>query len=388
MRTCTVRTGGRSAAVVLASLGVGAGALAGCGDAPGSTPRDPAGEPREVIFTGICDASAAVPLTGRLFAVADDEDSVLRVYDADRGGEPVRSVDLSASLFPPDLTKQSKKKKKGKKKQQTAGEGAGTPSAKAKPRRSPESDIEGATRLGDVAYWMTSHGRNRSGERKDARLLFFATTARDGSDDLRLLARGYEHLLEDLLADGRYARFALAAASELAPKEPGGLNLEGLGERPEGGVWIGFRNPIPGGRALVAPLLNPERLGEGERARLGDPILLDLGGLGVRSLSRWHGRTLIVAGSFADGGDARLYSWDGRGSPAAVSGLDLSGFRPEAFFSPEERDEILLLSDDGGVEIDGEECKRLADPGRKRFRGRWIALPPPAQTGAEARAPS
>ena len=389
MRPCGERRRrhwGRSTAVVLASLVVAA-AVDRCGDVPGSTARDSATGPREVTFTGICDASAAVPLTSRLFAVADDEDSVLRVYDADRGGEPVRSADLSASLFPPDEGKQSKKKKH-KKKQTSVKQAAGTASAGGKPRRAPESDIEAATRLGDVAYWMTSHGRNRTGKRKDARMLFFATTARDGRDDLRLLGRVYEHLLEDLLVDARYAPFDLAAASELAPKEPGGLNLEGLGERPGGGVWIGFRNPIPGGRALVAPLLNPERLIEGERARLGDPILLDLDGLGIRSLSRWRGRTLIVAGSFAEGGDSRLYTWDGHGTPAAVPGLDLSGFHPEGFFSPEDRDEILLLSDDGSVEIDGEECKRLEDPGRKRFRGRWIALPPPPQRGPGSLGPS
>lgn len=328
---------------------------------------------REVVFVGICDASGAVPLTSRTFAVADDEDSVLRVYDADRGGEPLRSVDLSASLFAPDAAKQSEQAKKKKKKKKDGKEQQGDPEAK-KPRRAPESDLEAATRIGDVAYWMTSHGRNRSGERKDARLLFFATTAHGGSDSLGLVGRAYEHLLEDLLADPRYAAFGLAAASELAPKDAGGLNLEGLGERPEGGVWIGFRNPIPGGRALVAALLNPERLVEGERARLGDPILLDLGGLGIRSLSRWRGRTLIVAGPYADGGASQLFTWDGRGAPAPVSGLDLAGLNPEGFFSPEDREQVLLLSDDGGVEIDGKECKRLEDPARKRFRGRWIGI--------------
>ncbi len=356
MRSCGAPHKGRqgcSAAVVLASLGFAAAALVGCGDPTGAATGDSTDGSREVIFTGICDASAAVALTPRLFAVADDEDSILRVYDADRGGEPVRSVDLSETLFPPDEPKQGK------------------------PPRAPESDIEAAARLGDVAYWMTSHARNRAGKRKDARLLFFATTARDGSDALRLLGQGYAQLLEDLLADARYASFDLAAASELAPKDPGGLNLEGLGERPEGGLWIGFRNPIPGGKALLAPLLNPERLVEGERARLGDPILLELGGLGIRSLSRWRGQILIVAGSHAEGGISQIFSWDGRGSPTTVPGLDLSGFNPEGFFSPEERDEILLLSDDGGVESDGEECKRLDEPERKRFRGRWISLASP-----------
>lgn len=347
----------------LAALAALAGAAAACA-ASGD-------EPREVVFTGACDASAAVPLSPSLFAVGDDEDNVLRVYDADRGGAPLRAVSLSASLFPAkEKAKSEKKKKKGKektgKKPNRPGAGGG-----------PESDIEAATRIGDLAFWMTSHARNRAGERKDARRLLFATSARGAEDPLRLLGRGYGGLLDDLLADPRYAGFGLAAGAELAPKEPGGLNLEGLGERPEGGVWIGFRSPTPGGRALLAPLLNPEGLPSGERARLGDPVLLDLGGLGVRSLSHWRGRTLLLAGPPAGGATSRLYTWNGRGAPAPVPGLELSAFNPEGFFTPEERDAILLLSDDGTALIDGEECKRLDDPGRKRFRGRWIELPRP-----------
>jgi hypothetical protein len=346
----------------LAALAARAGAAAACA-ASGD-------EPREVVFTGACDASAAVPLSPSLFAVGDDEDNVLRVYDADRGGAPLRAVSLSASLFPAkEKAKSEKKKKKGKektgKKPNRPGAGGG-----------PESDIEAATRIGDLAFWMTSHARNRAGERKDARRLLFATSARGAEDPLRLLGRGYGGLLDDLLADPRYAGFGLAAGAELAPKEPGGLNLEGLGERPEGGVWIGVRSPVPGGRALLAPLLNPEGVIEGERARLGDPIRLDLGGLGVRSLSRWHGRTLILAGPPADEGLSLLFVWDGRSDPVPIAAADLGGLNPEAFFSPEERDEILVLSDDGTLEIDGEECKRLDDPARKRFRGRWIRLYP------------
>ncbi len=360
MRSRLERVGiGGAAASVLLALGL-------CGDAA-------RGAGSEVIFTGMCDASAAVPLSRRLFAVADDEDDVLRVYDADRGGPPLRTVDLSSALHPPEAkpepTKPEKKKGKKKKSDRSAEPGAD---------QGPESDLEAATRVGDLAYWMTSHGRNRTGKRKDARLRFFATTARDGEDALRLVGRPYEGLLDDLIADPRYAAFDLAAAAGRAPKEPGGLNLEGLGERAEGGVWIGFRSPIPGGRALLAPLLNPEGLGSGERARLGDPVLLDLGGLGVRSLSRWRGRHLIVAGPPAGDAVSRLYLWDGRGPPRPSAGIDFTGLNPEGFFSPEDRDEILLLSDDGTVEIDGKECKRLDDPTRKRFRGRWIELPVPS----------
>jgi hypothetical protein len=55
------------------------------------------------------------------------------------------------------------------------------------------------------------------------------------------------------------------------------------------------RNPIPGKRALLVPLENPEEVVDGRAAKLGTPILLPLGGLGVRNIEyfearRWTGR--------------------------------------------------------------------------------------------------
>ena len=147
-------------------------------------------------------------------------------------------------------------------------------------------------------------------------------------------------------------------------------------ERPEGGVWIGFRNPIPGGKALLFTLGNPERVVNGERPAIGDPVLLDLGGLGVRSLSYWHGRYLIVAGHFDSGTRSWLYTWDGRGAPARLSQFDFSRFNPEGFFTPDERGEVLVLSDDGGVAIGDKDCKKLKNPDRKQFRGAWLKIAP------------
>jgi hypothetical protein len=37
-----------------------------------------------------------------------------------------------------------------------------------------------------------------------------------------------------------------------------------------------------------------------------------------------------------------------------------------------------VLSDDGGVDVDGTECKRVKDPTKKRFRGAWVSLGPAA----------
>jgi hypothetical protein len=306
-----------------------------------------------VVFTGMCDASGAVALTGSLFVMADDEGNVLRVYDALRGGAPLASVDVSAGL------------------------GVLRPPKRARPdepRPPLETDIEAGARVGNVAFWITSHGRNSAGKLRPERLRFFATTAPPGASGLELVGAPYERLLDDLLADPRFQRFGLAEASLLAPKAPGGLNVEGMTERLGGGVLIGLRGPTPGGRALVFPLLNPEELVQGQSARFGDPLLLDLGGYGVRALSWWRGQYLILGGHHASGATSRLYTWDGSGSPVLVDRADLAAANPEGFFTPEDRDEFMLLSDDGSAVVDGAPCKRLEDPSRKTFRGYWLAL--------------
>ena len=307
--------------------------------------------PHTVVFEGMCDASGGFALSDRLLVVADDEDNVLRTYDVERGGPPLSSIDLSPML--------------------------GLPPRAAKRKRFPELDLEAATLLGDRAWWLSSHGRNARGVLRPERLRFFATTA--APDDLRPVGRIYEGLLDDLLAEPALARFRLEDAAQLARKAPGGLNIEGLTATPAGDLLIAFRNPVPGGRALLVPILNAGELVEGPddaRARFGAPILLELGGDGVRSLSWWRGRYLIVAGHYDAGGTSRLYAWSGEGEPALLP-IDLEGLNPEGFFTPETRGGILLLSDDGSREIDGVPCKELRDEAKKRFRGRWVVPPIP-----------
>lgn len=333
--------------------------IASCSAKPPATPARGAAA-TDLVFTGMCDASGAVALSDALFAVADDEDNVLRIYDANRGGPAVAA---SQTLAPLSL--------------ELASAGRTKPAKRAR-----ELDIEGATRIGNVALWITSHGRNSSGKQRPERLVFLGTTAPAGATGIELVGEPYVHLLDDLSSDARLSAFDIAAAAARPPTEPGGLNIEGLTERPDGGVYIGFRNPIPGGKALLVPLLNPLAILHGDRARFGDPVLLDLGGLGVRSLSWWRGRYLIAAGDFADRRGSRLLLWDGHTAPEVIAGVDLADFNPEAFFTPEASDRILLLSDDGADMIGGVACKRLTDDSRKRFRGRWIAPPhPPIGSG-------
>src|SRR5262245_33287740 len=97
----------------------------------------------EKFFSGACDASAGVALTDDLFAAADDESNHLRVYSLSGGSAPLfdRSVNAFLDVDP----------------------------------REPEADIEGAARVGDVIYWITSHARNKQGKERTSRQRLFAT---------------------------------------------------------------------------------------------------------------------------------------------------------------------------------------------------------------------
>ncbi|MDH7504016.1 MAG: hypothetical protein QHJ82_15070, partial [Verrucomicrobiota bacterium] len=79
-----------------------------------------------LVFTGLCDASAATAIDQYHFLVASDEDSRIRIYRNDAPGPPVQVFDLRGFL---ELDTQH-----------------------------PETDIEAAARVDDTVYWITSHG--------------------------------------------------------------------------------------------------------------------------------------------------------------------------------------------------------------------------------------
>jgi hypothetical protein len=306
---------------------------------------------------GMCDASAAVSLNEDLFVVGDDEDNALRVYSRRQDGPPLYAVDVSVFLGL---------------------------------RGKAEVDIEASARINDRIYWLSSHGTNVKGKKRLARQRFFATSGavRPDGIDVRPQGRPYLNLLADLLREPRLAEFELAAAANRPPKTPGALSIEGLSATPEGHLLIGFRNPIPKGRALLVPLLNPDGIVLGQRARLGDPLLLDLGGLGIRSIEWSQGRYLIVGGTRDGRGDSWLYEWDGVSQkPRRVDELKFGSINPEAITICGDtgfETELLVLSDDGTVSINGQDCKRLKDPAQRRFRSAVAHLQ--VETKPQARA--
>lgn len=287
------------------------------------------------LFYCSSDASAAVAVDEKRFIMADDEINVLQVFDWDKpGSEPNVETDISAELT---LDTQH-----------------------------PEADFEGATWFNGRVFWITSHGRSRYGDYWKSRYNFFATTiAPNGTvtvdgvcNDLVDALIGYDRTWSEL-------NLGLEAAigttgdhidtnpiPALAPKDSG-LNIEGLCTTADGKkMFIAFRNPRPGGMALVIPLANPEEVVlSGATPMLEAPILIDLNGLGVRSIeySESFGEYLIVAGSHKGGSDEPvqyLYNYDfeiqDRDKLATFSDIT-----PEALFQFPQANEINLLSDDG-----------------------------------------
>jgi hypothetical protein len=299
---------------------------------------------RPTLYTGSADASGAVAVNSNLFVVADDEDNVLRLYRRDLGGPPVKEFDCNGFL-----------EVRGK---------------------SLEADLEAGARIGDRAFWIGSHGRNKNGKDRPNRCRFFATdiSVADGKVTLAPVGKPYKRLLQDLIGDSRFEQFHFAAAAHYAPKEEGALNIEGLSATPEGHLLIGFRNPIPEGKALLIPLLNPNEVVEGKNALFGPAILLDLGGLGIRDIAYHEGTYIISAGSYHGGGAFRFYRWSGTNAPVRIEVNDLGDYHPEAIiiYPDKELREIQILSDDGKREVD-DISNRDRSMGERSFRSFWIA---------------
>ena len=326
-------------------------------------------------YRGMCDASAAAFLGDGHFVMADDESNVLRTYSLAKGMDlPVAELDLSEFLG-------------------------------ADGQKHPESDIEGCTQIGDTLYWITSHGRNKDGKWRPMRYRFFATQMVPSGDggrfELKPKGAPFQGLLLGLLDldDPSLLPYIGVAGKKdpsgrLAPKKEG-LNIESLCASEDGKIiYIGFRNPRPGGKAMLLPLLNPAELiaggGAEAKPRFGRAIYLDFKGLGIRAMeySPFHRAHIIIAGSHTSKGASQLFRWNGEPTEPARHIRGLDSFNPETVLVNPSSGRLHLFSDDGSVlykvtpeqslaELeDGRcECKDLADPKMKTFRMVGLDLP-------------
>ena len=330
-------------------------------------------------YPGMCDASAAVPLDDQHFIVADDEVNTFRVYATETAGPEISAIPWDAFLISDrDL-------------------------------KHPEADIEGGTRLGDTLFWVTSHGRNLEGKWRTNRHQFFAVqiVKQEGQFTARPVGTSYNRLAIDLADSPALAGLGLAEAlgppheseDELAPKDEG-LNIEGLTVDKDGqGVLLGFRNPLPQGKALLIPLRNPQAVvAAGQTPEFGVPIQLQLHvrlrgeeyALGIRSIeySPADQKYFIAAGPSNTRAVFAIYSWGGLPGErpqllrSTTAVLEQKDFAPEALVLLGNRPQLLVLSDDGSMQVrvaSPAECqegtyqngrcnqKHLNDPRRKTF---------------------
>ncbi len=321
-------------------------------------------------FKRICNASAGVGLTNDLFVVVDDEDKVVnkrlkvkplpfRVYSLTKPGEPISVGELPGKFIDPVIAENV----------------------------SGELDLEASAPPEGLVFWIGSHSAGSGGRPAPNRRRLFAVRFNLNGEQLSVtpVGRAYETLLEDLAKDTRYDQFMLEEAATLDSKTLGGLSIEGMTALPSGALAIGFRNPVPGGQALVATLLNPMEVIKSQKARFGQPIRLDLGGQGIRGMDTVQNTVLIVGGpateptNNAQGTGSvpphRLYRWAGNGQtkPLPLAKPDLSALFIEGVFALS--NQLMLVSDDGKMQLGEKQCQDL-DKEEQRFRG--AAEPQPA----------
>jgi hypothetical protein len=219
---------------------------------------------------------------------------------------------------------------------------------------------------------ITSHSRNAGGETKKPRekLVRFRVEGDDIVD---------RQVVRDLKPALVAAHPLLAAAAGIQDvKNEGGLNVEALEFDPHtGALWIGFRSPVPEGRAILARLENPDEVFDaGAPPRIARELVrLDLGGHGLRGMA-WVPALagyLLVSGPVArEQLPFRLWLWSGKSAAAArqIAVPGLAGFGHAEGVCPariDGRDLIVLVSDDGDRELGRCANYLLLDPGELRI---------------------
>lgn len=289
-------------------------------------------------YSGCCDASAAVAISDTLFAAASDEENTVRIFSREVAGPPVDTIKLSSFLA-------------------------------VRPKE--EADLEGGARVGDTVYWIGSHSRNSRGELHTSRHVLFGMAIQGTGTSVTLSPKGtpYRGLARALGEEPKLAPFDFRSGAAKPGEAPGGLNIEGLAAGPDGSLWIGFRNPVPDGQAVIVPILNPAEVIAGRKIAFGDPVRVNLGGLGIRDIARAGAGYLIIAGPGEGGGKHRLFSWSGDSKPPQeLQGAIPRGFQAEGIAIFESDKSAEVLGDDASRKANGKRCEDLPRGLERTFR--------------------
>lgn len=332
--------------------------------------------------TDMADGSTAIALDSNYMLVANDEDQKLRVFDRDESGLPLAFNDVTASLGLTDMS-------------------GGNPR---------EVDLESSTRVGNRIYWLGSHSNSSGGSSRPNRYRVFATDVSGSGAATSLTYVGrYDGLRADLLSwdnsnahglGADYFGLTASAAIGVIPETPdgSGFNIEGLVMAPGSTTtaYLAFRAPIVPAtsrtKALIVPVTNFDQLVTANPAAgpaaFGAPIQLDLGGRGIRSISKNAGDQYVIFAGPPDSAtgvapkDFRIYTWTGNAAdaPELRTATFANGITPEGMVEVPDSltaSSILQYVSDEGDTIwygDGTIAKELPNAEYKKFRVSTVAL--------------
>lgn len=356
--TLTLTKGGASRAYVINYAASAASTMAG----------------RSVFHTGYSDGSAALALDDDYMVIPDDERNILNVYHRYQSGLPVKTFDYSG----------------------ISGLGL-TDSSNGAPR---EIDVEAAVRgvsSPNRTYWLGSLSNQSTGSfnsRPNRNRLFALDITGTGAATAFTYAGVYQDLRTSLINWGTTHGLGLSAsaAANQDPKRNNGFNIEGMAFAPDNAtMYIAFRAPLMPVtnriNALIAPVRNFESwFGNGTTNTpfLDTPILLNLGGRGIRDIARLNaGLYIILAGDYDDAGAIAtvVYRWNGNplDAPVEMPGFNVNGLNPEGILpvfksGTMSQDELQLISDNGALNFynDGIAAKDLTTGNFKKFRSDFI----------------
>lgn len=302
---------------------------------------------------GTAQASAGVALDDTTMIVANDSDQRLSIYLRNQSSAPLATFDITDNL---ELSKD-------------------------KDGSVQSVNIESAAKVGNRQYWLGSHSNDSRGNPAPNTYRLFATEVAGQGANAQLSFIGhYDDLFDDLdqWGDAYNYRFQRTINRGTRPINDNGFKIEGFTIAPDGQTaYIGMRTPLvppdERNRALIVPIENfTAWFNNGNPSNaptLGEPILLDLGGSGIRGLECNANGCAIVAGSIDTRADFSLYTWDGnRDSAPALRNVILDGLRPES----------VLLSN-GNTFASGATVQLISDSDeidwyRSGYRGDNLAL--------------
>lgn len=218
-----------------------------------------------------------------------------------------------------------------------------------------EADIEGIARDGDAFYFIGSHSARRkkvepgkSAAKNRERLLDVAVQeSRRGLFRVKGLEGGAveKASLSTFLSQDPVLKLFVPI-----PSKENGVDIEGIAADGQGRLFVGFRGPVLRLNFVPVVVLT---LGEGGALTdfTEEVRYVDLGGHGIRDITRVHGGFLILSGPVGDGPpSARLFFWDGQDGLPDGSKLARALFVIDVPAPPGGKAEGMTLLQDDGAE--------------------------------------